>query len=193
MREIDFSNESALKIGAFRAIDFFGDGSFFLLDAPGHSIGHLAALARTTTNPDTFIFMGADLCHHGAEIRPSSHLPIPAQVRLPCIGSVRSHPSVCHDGALFNDLNVKRGRRTDEPFFDPALYVDLAEAVETIKRAQEADVQSNIFFTFAHDMWISDVVDFFPKSANDWKNKGWKEKSQWSCLADLTATALSSK
>ena len=34
-REIEFDN--ALDIGGFRAFDYFGDGSFYLLDAPGVS------------------------------------------------------------------------------------------------------------------------------------------------------------
>lgn len=33
LREIDFTN--AFPIGDFRAVDFFGDGSFYLLDSPG--------------------------------------------------------------------------------------------------------------------------------------------------------------
>jgi hypothetical protein len=33
--ELDFS--TGLDIGGFPAIDFFGDGSFYILNAPGHS------------------------------------------------------------------------------------------------------------------------------------------------------------
>jgi hypothetical protein len=36
VREISF-DESDLEIGGFRALDYFGDGSFYLLDAPGVS------------------------------------------------------------------------------------------------------------------------------------------------------------
>ncbi|EXJ90870.1 hypothetical protein A1O1_03975 [Capronia coronata CBS 617.96] len=187
VREVDFSyNEAELKVGGFRAVDFFGDGSFFLLDTPGHAVGHLAALARTASDPDTFIFMGGDLCHHGGEIRPSPHLPIPAEVRLSVFDPFRSH-----DGALFRELNVKRGRKPDEPFFDPVLTVDFPRAVQTIKEAQESDAQSDVFFVFAHDMSMCDVVDFFPKSANDWKLKDWKQKALWGFLADLAPAAKS--
>jgi hypothetical protein len=36
IRQIDFENESkGLKIGDFRAFDWFGDGSFYLLETPG--------------------------------------------------------------------------------------------------------------------------------------------------------------
>ena len=40
LREIDFSAEegqTAFKIGRFDAYDYFGNGSFYLLDAPGVS------------------------------------------------------------------------------------------------------------------------------------------------------------
>ena len=36
LREITFE-EGNLKIGKFRAMDYFGDGSFYLLDTPGVS------------------------------------------------------------------------------------------------------------------------------------------------------------
>ena len=39
--EIDFENEGGLSIGGFRAVDFFGDGSFYLLDTPGVSLAFL--------------------------------------------------------------------------------------------------------------------------------------------------------
>jgi hypothetical protein len=34
----------------------------------------------------------------------------------------------------------------------------------------------------AHDHTLLDVVDFFPKEANDWKAKGWKEEGRWRFL-----------
>ncbi len=36
VREISFADTN-LKVGRFRALDYFGDGSFYLLDAPGVS------------------------------------------------------------------------------------------------------------------------------------------------------------
>ncbi|CAI0645418.1 unnamed protein product [Colletotrichum noveboracense] len=63
LRELSFA-ESSIRVGSFPAIDYFGDGSFYILDAPGHTVGHVNALARVTTNPDSFILMGADTCHH---------------------------------------------------------------------------------------------------------------------------------
>lgn len=37
LEEISF--QDSIKIGAFRAHDFFGDRSFYLLDVPGHAVG----------------------------------------------------------------------------------------------------------------------------------------------------------
>ncbi|EED80741.1 predicted protein [Postia placenta Mad-698-R] len=45
-----------------RALDLYGDGSFYLLDAPGHLPGHLAALARVS--PNAFILLAGDCCHN---------------------------------------------------------------------------------------------------------------------------------
>ncbi|PCH06477.1 Hypothetical protein PENO1_001160 [Penicillium occitanis (nom. inval.)] len=188
VREIDFTSDKSSFFGAFRAVDFFGDGSFFLLDTPGHAIGHMAGLTRTTTNPDTFIFMGGDVCHHGGEIRPSPYLPIPHQVQFSQSGSLQDNAFL--DGAIFRELNVKRGRKPDETFFDPVLAVDIPRAIQSIKETQEADAQDNVFFVFAHDMRVLDVVDLFPKSANEWKNKGWKEKALWTFLEDFTPAAV---
>lgn len=49
------------KIGQFDAWDYFGDGSVYVLNVPGHAVGHVSALVRTT--PDTAVFLGGDVCH----------------------------------------------------------------------------------------------------------------------------------
>ena len=190
MREIDFTDQSApLTIGKFRAYDFFGDGCFYLLDTPGHDVGHLAGLARTTTNPDTFIFMGGDICHHGGALRPTPSLPIPDGVQFPLPESIRSRVSVCPGAAQFHQINIKRGREPNQPFFDPGLTVDMAQAVQTIEDSQVADSQSNIFCILAHDSTIEGSVEFFPQPANEWKEKGWKEKTLWKFLGHLALAA----
>jgi hypothetical protein len=190
LREIEFPNENqSLTIGNFRAYDFFGDGSFYLLDTPGHDTGHLAGLARTTNDPDTFIFMGGDICHHGGELRPSPYLPIPIDVQFKLPDSIRSTIAVCPGAPKFLDLNVKRGREPNKPFFDPVIAVDMVQAAQTIEHSQAADAQSNVFYIFAHDMAIQGAVDFFPHSANSWKEKGWKETTLWTFLGDLKMAA----
>jgi hypothetical protein len=134
--------------------------------------------------------MGGDLCHHGAEIRPSPHLPIPAEVHFPLPDALRSRITACPGGALFQELNVKRGRKPDEPFFDPAIGFDIPMAIQTIKKTQAADAQGDIFFIFAHDMAIQGTVDLFPLTANQWKEKGWREKVLWNFLEDLAPAVV---
>ena len=80
LRELDFA--SGLKIGNFKAEDYFGDGSFYILDAPGHAVGHLCALARVRGEDEMegFVFMGGDACHHNGEFRPSQYRPLPESI-----------------------------------------------------------------------------------------------------------------
>lgn len=46
-----------------RSLDWFGDGSFYLLDAPGHVLGHIAAMVRTTADPPTYMVLAGDAAH----------------------------------------------------------------------------------------------------------------------------------
>jgi glyoxylase-like metal-dependent hydrolase (beta-lactamase superfamily II) len=43
------------------AIDFFGDGSMYIIDAPGHIHGHVNALLRI--GPEKWVYLGGDCCH----------------------------------------------------------------------------------------------------------------------------------
>lgn len=43
------------------AHDFFGDGSFYIINAPGHVNGHLNGLARI--GPKRWVLLGSDSCH----------------------------------------------------------------------------------------------------------------------------------
>lgn len=85
-REIGIpKGDDCLKIGRFDAMDFFfGDGSFYLLDAPGHTVGHTCGFARVTSSPDSFVLMGAEACHHAGLFRPTEYVPLPSTIyRIP--------------------------------------------------------------------------------------------------------------
>lgn len=180
--------------GVQRALDFFGDGSFFLIHTPGHTLDHLGGLVRTTTNPDTFIFLGGDLLHHGSELRPSPYLAYPDTLPRAALDAIKARVPGCPGHGLgpemFPNLNVKNNRSEDEPLFDPMVAEDLGLAIKTIKEVQMADVQDNVFFIWAHDTGIQGLVDQFPKKANDWKANGWREKLTWAFLEDLVPAAL---
>jgi glyoxylase-like metal-dependent hydrolase (beta-lactamase superfamily II) len=64
---IDFSSDQEHKIiapfGPFdSAFGFYGDGSFYLVDAPGHLSGHVVDCARI--GKDSFVVLAADTCHN---------------------------------------------------------------------------------------------------------------------------------
>lgn len=88
--ELEFSDE--YKVGGYQAHDYFGDGSLVILNVPGHTTGHISALVRTT--PDTYAFLGGDVCHFMGVIRPSSFIPMPDPI--PSITALNKRfPSPC--------------------------------------------------------------------------------------------------
>lgn len=181
LREIQFTQGK--RVGRFAAFDYFDDGSFYLLDSPGHAIGHLCGLARVTSDPDSYIFMGGDACHHAGEFRPSVHLPLPE--------SVSPHPTSPQattpcPGALFEHL-LRDGDKT-KSFYEIAksgVHMDPAAAEKTIEKIQEADAQDKVLVVIAHDETLLHVLDFFPKLANDFASKHWVEESRWAFLKDF--------
>ncbi|KAI0516786.1 beta-lactamase-like protein [Xylaria bambusicola] len=183
VQELDFEN-SSLKIGGLTAIDYFEDGSFYLLDAPGHCVGHISALARVTSNPDSFILLGGDAVHHGGELRPHHWHPLPDSIS-PNPFDVAS-PAPC-PGEIFHKLLLD-GK--EAPFYEPSrkswsYHLDVPTMLETIKKLQEIDAHENVFIIAAHDAGIQKTVDLFPKTANSFMEKGWVQKTRWAWLADF--------
>jgi glyoxylase-like metal-dependent hydrolase (beta-lactamase superfamily II) len=61
-RFIEFGQQST-RLGPFpEAIDFYGDGSLYIVNAAGHLPGHVIVIARTA--PDAWILLGGDSAHH---------------------------------------------------------------------------------------------------------------------------------
>lgn len=190
-REISFA-ESKLVLGRFNAVDFFSDGSFYLLDTPGHAIGHMCGLARTTASPEaTFIFLGGDCAHHGGEFRPTQYLPLPESLSPSPIP--RTHPGIC-PGALFADIHRLHpsSSSSTEPFLlasENAAH-DIAAAKDSVRKLGEFDAHENILTMISHDDTMVNVVGVFPNTlANDWKSKGWREKGLWKFLGDFGVAA----
>jgi len=126
--------------------------------------------------------MGADLCHHGGEIRPSEYVPLPKD--LSPHPFTKALQSSC-PGTLFESLQSTRSRTTREPFFDPGMGHEILEAIRSIKKAQKADAEDNVLFIYAHDTKVRGVVDLFPLSANNWQRRGWRETMFWRFLEDF--------
>lgn len=45
------------------AIDFFNDGSVYIVNSPGHLPGHINLLCRISSNPTKFVCLAGDACH----------------------------------------------------------------------------------------------------------------------------------
>ncbi|TVY38001.1 Cytochrome P450 monooxygenase, partial [Lachnellula subtilissima] len=135
--------------------------------------------------PNTFIFMGGDACHHAGEFRPSQYLPLPSSISPNPLSLGSSTPC---PGSLFEDL-YRDGDGT-KPFYsiakgEGAIAHNADEAERTIGKVMEADARDEVLVVMAHDDTLLDVVDFFPKYANDFKEKGWVEKGRWLFLKDF--------
>ena len=191
LREIDFDSESnGLNIGPFRGLDLYGDGSFYLLDSPGHATGHMCGLARTSADPSEFIIMGGDIAHHGGEFRPTKWLPLPETIRPNPMEAPFTKSAPACPGELFEALHPSKN--PTEPFMDPVgeMHDDAKLVIESRDKWEEYDAQENVFAMIAHDMSLFDVVEFYPRTANDWKSKGWKEEGRWRFLRDFDTGAV---
>lgn len=177
-----------LVLAGYRAFDYFDDGSLYILDTPGHAIGHLSALVRTTE--DTFVFLGGDICHFGGAFRPSSYIPMPASLEHDSINSMGrlQAPFAC---SLFTTCHPSPNDARTIPYYQPcsrpdSWYVDPPSALQSVKRLIELDANERILVLIAHDPGIMNVLPLFPnKTINNWFEAGWKEKLHWSFLAEL--------
>jgi hypothetical protein len=172
------------------------------LNVPGHTVGHICGLVRTT--PDTFVLLGGDACHHAGVIRPSDYLPLPDNIPpetaldkaiatpCPCSAFTPSH----HDQVNSRTVSPKmpptlRVLTSQSPFFKPStgpasFYQDPKLAHESTIKLRAFDADPNVLIVIAHDPTSLDVFDFFPKGTmNDWNAKGWKEASHWGFLSEL--------
>ena len=185
LQEIKF--DEALRIGQFEAHDFFGDGSFYLLDTPGHLVSHMCGLARTTASPPTFVLLGGDIAHHAGQIRPSSFSPLPAAMSPPSIP--QSKPS--GSAQTSEDNNGNQARYT--PFLEPCLgvYQDIEASKKSICGLQQFDGADDVLILLAHDTSIEGVIKTFPHALNDWKQQGYRETIRWSSIHKLKVVKTS--
>jgi hypothetical protein len=178
--EISFEDGPELLLGRFRAFDYFGDGSFYLIDSPGHAIGHICGLARTT--PDTFVFMGGDICHHIGQLRPTKYLPFPEHISP---NPFKPQGIACPGSIL---LDIHPHQSATETFFKVAeggYYDSAPESQRTLGKLEEFDGHPNILTVIAHDPTLLDIIDFYPKSLNDWYARGYKQRGMWQFVRDF--------
>jgi glyoxylase-like metal-dependent hydrolase (beta-lactamase superfamily II) len=190
VREIDFSDD--FWIGNFRAHDYFGDGSFYLLDTPGHAIGHMCGLARTT--PTTFVFLGGDICHFGGSFRPSPVVTLPDPVPSAHLGSHLPCPCSSSLFTASHPAGPFSGESSTTPFFEvtsfaQSAYLNREQAAQSIQELQRFDAHPDVLVCIAHDPTLIKALPFLndqpDEDLNDWREAGLKEKAQWGWLNEL--------
>lgn len=189
VREISFDPNK--KIGKFPYFDFVGDGSFYLFDVPGHAVGHISGLARTT--PTTFIFVGGDICHFNGNFRPTKTNPLPDPIPdyVPLDRPPFPHSCAC---SMFTSFHPHQDSPRTTPYYNVtehqhSAYIDNAEAERSIRKMQEFDDNPNVLVCIAHDPTLQSILPLLnndPKAhISDWKEKEYKEKAQWGFLNEL--------
>ncbi|KAK4498359.1 hypothetical protein PRZ48_011017 [Zasmidium cellare] len=177
------------KIGGYQAHDYFGDGSLYVLNVPGHTTGHISALVRTT--PETFVFLGGDVCHFTGVIRPSSFIPMPDPIPSSTILDKRL-PAPC-PCSIFTDCHPDQENSRTKAFYRCSTggpygswYDDPKTAMQSITHLFDFDADPNVLVLIAHDRAPKDSLTFFPHgTVNDWKSKGQKEAMHWNFVNEL--------
>ena len=106
-------------------------------------------------------------------------VPLDSRFRTPC-------PCAVFEPAHRDPKNMRTS-----PFYmvtqnPKGWYIDSKVAQKSVDGLQDFDADENVFVCVAHDGGLIPVVDWFPKGTlNDWKAKGWKERSMWGFLNEL--------
>ena len=124
---LDVRSENWKPIGPFlHSLDFFGDGSMYLIDAPGHLPGHLNLLVRTSSTGG-WVYLAGDAAHDWRLIRGHGEIAMypDAEGKMTCIhrnkgdaeetikriAEMASMPRVrvvlAHDGEWYHDSRNK--------------------------------------------------------------------------------------
>lgn len=146
----------------------------------------MCALARTTLG--TFILAGGDVVHHGGELRPSEYVPLPERITPSPFSNPPFRPGTFYPGALVETTAHPKYSST-EPFYEvtklgfPDFHRETAK--KSTRQLGQFDGNDDIFIVIAHDASLEDVIDFFPKKAKAWKEKGWKSIGLWKFLEDF--------
>ncbi|KAH7368120.1 beta-lactamase-like protein [Plectosphaerella cucumerina] len=177
--EIPFPSNTT-RIGGLAAYEYFGDGSFYLLEAPGYEIGHINALARVTSSPPSFIHLGGDSFHHTSQLCPNRFVLLPKKIRLE--QHLKSVPNP-YTANLTSPRNTPFATVNQyENGGSLARYPEIARDV--ISKIHAFDADERVLVVGAHDDSLRGRIDLFPKKANHWRDKGWKKRTRWEFVAD---------
>ncbi|KAJ6567304.1 beta-lactamase-like protein [Mycena vulgaris] len=179
--ELNFTG-SRLTFSSLKAIDWFNDGSFYLLDTPGHLPGHITALARVT--PTSFITLGGDTFHHGGEARPRPlfqvNFPCPAHLLEETKASISTDyfwSPGSREGAF--DMRSRAQQLLAISDLPDSFYADPVTSQVSLEKLATFDADPDFFVVVAHDLSLASSLPFFPASLNGWKASHLKERTVW--------------
>jgi len=189
-----------LEIGGYPAHDAFCDGSFFIMSCPGHTVGHLCALARTTSSPfSSYVLLGGDCAHHCGELRPSPYKPLPQQIPFRSTAwsfsgggeisapVLKSRKALLCAGEFVREMVHPQGSAV-ESFYDmprEPLVSDHTDACDSIAKMEVFDAHDDVLVCVSHDASLMSVLPFYPYTLNDWHRKGYKQRLHWEFLNDF--------
>ncbi|KAF7325111.1 Metallo-beta-lactamase superfamily protein [Mycena kentingensis (nom. inval.)] len=181
--------KSKLAIGGLAAVDYFDDGSLYLLHTPGHRSGHMSPLVRVTTSPPSFVLLGGDAAHHVGSARPSPLL----QKNFPCPIHALTHAAHAVSTEHFWSPGSALGKFDILSRAPPMLALsDLPDGIEedpvrarvSLDKLATFDADVDVLFVIAHDASIVADLPVFPETLNGWKKRGLKEKIVWRFLEE---------
>ncbi|KAF7356473.1 Metallo-beta-lactamase superfamily protein [Mycena venus] len=180
--KIDFSAAN-LTFSDLKAIDYFGDGSFYLLNTPGHLPGHMTALARVT--PTSFIALGGDTFHHVGEARPrpqfQQNFPCPADLLEEAKTSISTDyfwSPRSTEGAF--DMPSRAQQLLAISDLPDSFYADPVTSQVSLEKLATFDADPDILVLIAHDISLRSSMPYYPAYLNDWKGNNFKERTVWS-------------
>ncbi|KAL7931877.1 beta-lactamase-like protein [Trichoderma chlorosporum] len=110
--ELSWTDDKWTSLGPFSHVyDFFGDGSFFIVDTPGHLPGHITGLAQT--RPDEWVILGGDCCHTRSLLNGSRQISLTG-----CSGETS-----LHEDTVVAIKTIERLRELDQ---DETVFVALS-------------------------------------------------------------------
>ncbi|KAJ7327607.1 hypothetical protein DFH08DRAFT_816447 [Mycena albidolilacea] len=177
INRVNFANMT-LTVSGLKAVDYFSDRSFYLVDTPGHLLGHLTALACVT--PTSFVVLGRDTFHHTRQARPWPQF----QKNFPC----PTHLLIDSKSTISTDFFWSPGSCIGA--FDLPSRAEVLLSVSDLPDSFYADpvkvalfnADPDFFVITAHNISLRSVILYFPVYLNSWKASQLKEKAVWSFI-----------
>jgi len=125
-----------VPIGPFpRALDFYGDGSLYIVDAPGHLPGHVNLLARTSADGG-WVYLAGDSAHDWRLVRGTGQIAVLKD----------AHGKVTSCAHLDKEAAEETIRRIAALTKIPRVQVILAHDAEFYVENKDKDSESSAFW-----------------------------------------------